>query len=149
MYVYRRFREFAELNSQVKQNFKGHHLRSALPPLPEKTLKATSDHRDPAFIQDRCVRLNNFLSMLIAIPHVSDMVCVKAFLGLMDQVKEYSVAFHVPTLGMSLLPCEKAGDNTPAIVGVLQKPELCEGVRPGDSISKINGVSVGGLAFSG
>jgi hypothetical protein len=34
--VHRRFRDFAELNSQVKQNFKGHHLRSSLPPLPEK-----------------------------------------------------------------------------------------------------------------
>jgi len=32
--VHRRFRDFADLNSNIKQNFKGHHLRSSLPSLP-------------------------------------------------------------------------------------------------------------------
>ncbi|KAJ1421377.1 hypothetical protein B484DRAFT_433259 [Ochromonadaceae sp. CCMP2298] len=84
--VHRRFREFAELNSQVKQNMKGHHLREALPPMPAKPTKAFTDHRDPVFIQERCQALERYVTDLVAIPHVSSMVCVKAFLGIMDQV---------------------------------------------------------------
>jgi hypothetical protein len=39
------------LNSQIKQNMKGHHMRDALPPLPEKTIKQFTDHKDLGFIQ--------------------------------------------------------------------------------------------------
>eukprot|EP01031_Cornospumella_fuschlensis_P031000 gene31000-37466_t len=66
-------------------NFKGNHLLAALPPLPEKPLKMLTDHRDPAFIQDRQLKLESYLVNLIAIPHVSDMISVKAFLGIMDE----------------------------------------------------------------
>lgn len=83
----RRFRDFAELNSQVKQNLKGHHLREILPPLPEKPLKSFTDHRDPVFIADRQAKLNIYLTALVAIPHVCDMICVRAFLGMMEQVQ--------------------------------------------------------------
>ncbi len=113
----RRFKDFVELNSQVKQNLKGNHLRWALPPIPEKPLKAMTDHRDPAFIQDRAAKLEIFISALVSVPHVSDMICVKAFVGIMEQVREFSLSFHVPTIGMSLLPSDRLGDNTPAIVG--------------------------------
>ena len=34
--VHRRFRDFADMNSQVKQNLKGHVLLSSIPALPEK-----------------------------------------------------------------------------------------------------------------
>ena len=56
--VHRRFKEFADLNSQIKQNFKGHHLRSSIPEFPEKTLKVLSDHREPGFIQERRAKLD-------------------------------------------------------------------------------------------
>jgi hypothetical protein len=85
--VHRRFKDFADMFSQVKQNFKGHHLRSSLPELPDKTLKLTTDHMDPLFITDRKTKLHNFMKTLLAIPHVADMTCVKAFLGLMEQVR--------------------------------------------------------------
>lgn len=143
----RRFKEFAELNSQIKQNLKGNHLRELLPPLPEKPSKAWTDHRDVQFIEDRKIKLEVFMSALTAIPHVSEMICVKAFLGLMEQVKEFSVAFFVPTLGLSLLPVGKGEQPTPAIIGSIQRPELCEGVLVGDSISKINGIPVAGGNF--
>lgn len=145
----RRFKDFVELNSQIKQNLKGNQLRWCLPPIPEKPLKSMTDHRDPAFIQDRCAKLEIFIASMVAVPHVSDMVCVKAFLGLMEQVREFSLSFHVPTIGMSLLPSERMGDNTPAIVGLIQKADICKGVLPGDSISKINGVAVAGMNFNG
>ena len=86
MKIFRRFREFAELNSQIKQNMKGHHLRDVLPSLPDKPLKQFTDHRDPSFIQDRCFKLERFVIAMTSIPHVANMVCMKAFLGLMDQV---------------------------------------------------------------
>lgn len=82
----RRFKDFADMFSQVKQNFKGHHLRSSLPELPERTLKLTTDHMDPSFIADRKNKLHEFITALLAIPHVANMTCVKAFLGLMEQV---------------------------------------------------------------
>lgn len=65
---------------------KGHHLRDVLPPLPEKPLKQFTDHTDLAFIQDRCFKLERFLINMNSIPHVASMVCMKAFLGIMDQV---------------------------------------------------------------
>lgn len=82
----RRFREFVELNSQIKQNMKGHHLRDVLPQMPDKPSKQFTDHRDPAFIQDRCFKLERFIVAMTSIPHVANMVCMKAFLGIMDQV---------------------------------------------------------------
>ena len=137
------------MNSQVKQNLKGHHLRDILPPLPEKPLKSFTDHRDPSFIKDRQMKLEIYLTALVAIPHVSDMICVKAFLGLMDQVREYSVSFHVPTLGMSLIPSGRPEqEGVPVLVGAIQKPESGP-MASGDSISKINGVPVAGLNFNG
>jgi hypothetical protein len=65
---------------------KGHHLRSSLPPLPDKTPKFAADHLDPLFIQDRKQKLQIFLRALLDIPHVGEMTCVKSFLGLMEQV---------------------------------------------------------------
>lgn len=70
----------------MKQNFKGNHLRASIPPFPEKTLKLTTDHRDPSFIQERSSKLERYLSTLLCVPHVCDMTCVKSFLGLMDKV---------------------------------------------------------------
>jgi hypothetical protein len=148
--VHRRFKEFADLNSQVKQNFKGHHLRSSIPEFPEKTLKVFADHRDPAFVQERVNKLERYMTYLFAVPHINDMTCVKAFLGLMDQVKELSVVFHIPTLGMTLLPTDKVG--TPCVVGNLQKrADAREGgcVQPGDVLSKINGLAVADSSYNG
>ena len=51
---------------------------------------------------------------------------------------------------MSLVPTSRAGDSsTPAVVGQVHKPEVCIGVMPGDTISKINGVAVTGCNFNG
>lgn len=163
----RRFRDFAEFNSQVKQNFKGHHLRELLPPLPEKPLKSLTDHKDPQFIMDRQLKLETFLIAILAVPHVSHMICSKAFVGLLDRVKEYSVSFHVPQLGLSLIPYNNSPTkaaaaaarqqdayaqddyNTPVVVGSVLKPDVCTGVSPGDTISKINGMPVAGTNFQG
>lgn len=147
--VHRRFRDFSELNSQVKQNLKGNHLLSILPPLPEKPLKLLTDHNDPQFIQDRQSKLEIYLNSLVAIPHVSEMVCVKAFVGLMEQVREFSLVFKVMMLGLSLNSSDKNPETTPAVVGSVQRADICQGVQAGDSISKVNGVPVAGMTFSG
>ena len=41
----------------------------------------------------RLVKLDRFLSQLVTIPHVPEMICVKAFLGIMDQVSS-SLSHH-------------------------------------------------------
>lgn len=63
----RRFRDFSELNSQVKQNFKGHHLRSSLPPFPEKHSKLTTNHGNQAFLIDRYTKLEVILKILFVL----------------------------------------------------------------------------------
>eukprot|EP01031_Cornospumella_fuschlensis_P027616 gene27616-33350_t len=162
--VHRRFRDFAEMNSAA--NFKGNHLLAALPPLPEKPLKMLTDHRDPAFIQDRQLKLESYLVNLIAIPHVPDMISVKAFLGIMDEVREYSLSFHTPQLGISLSPQTSANSlDTTVVVGEVVKEELktpppptvshtpspthqsSHTIQPGDVVSKVNGVCVGSVAM--
>jgi hypothetical protein len=57
----------------------------------------------------------------------------------------------VPTLGMSLIPSDKNGEfgAAPALVGLIQKPEVCKGVLPGDTLSRINGVPLHGMTFNG
>lgn len=146
--VHRRFRDFADLNSNIKQNFKGHHLRSSLPPLPDKTLKITTNHLDPAFIEERRMKLEIFLKLLIDIPHICDMTCAKAFLGLMDKVREISFSFRVPTIGLTL---HNGGLNSqsPAIVRSIENPQMAPGLYSGDAISKINGVPIQGETFKG
>ena len=75
-------------------------------------LKILVDHSDPAFIQDRIDGLNHFLRMIINLPHVSDMTCVRGFLGVMDRVVEYSTVFFTPTMGLTL--------DAPSTVGSVQ-----------------------------
>ncbi len=128
--------------SQVKQCLKGHHLYSSLPEFPQKPLKYTTDHDDPHFIENRKTKLESFLLSLLAMPHISHLTCVSSFLGIMEYVKEYSLAFHSPSLGLSLVAPDRLNQNNPAIVGSIQRHELCPGVAVGDSVSRINGISV-------
>jgi len=146
--VHRRFRDFADLNSNIKQNFKGHHLRSSLPSLPDKTLKFTTNHLDPAFIEERRQKLESFLKLLIDIPHVCEMTCTKAFLGLMDKVRELSFSFRVPTIGLTL-NSGGANSQSPAIIRSIENPSYAPGLYSGDAISKINGVPIQGETFKG
>lgn len=146
--VHRRFKEFADLNSQVKQNLKGHHLRSSLPNLPEKTLKLTQDHSNPAFIEHRKCGLQQYIKMLVSVPHVPEMNCVKAFLGLINNIRELSIVFKKTQLGLSLNPCDK-NKTTPAIVGAVLSIDNAPGIFTGDAISKINGMPVAGDTFKG
>lgn len=46
---------------------------------------------------------------LIRIPHVTELTSVRSFLGIMDKVRETSLLFTSPTLGMTLLPSETSG----------------------------------------
>jgi hypothetical protein len=107
--VHRRFRDFDELLTEVKRRLKGHHLYSSLPRLPDKRAKLITDHNDSHFLLQRSRELKVFLVSLLQFPHVPLMTCTKAFLGLMEQVRETSVVFTTPTLGMSLVPSQIPG----------------------------------------
>ncbi len=124
-------------------------MRSSLPPLPEKTPKFVADHLSPEFIEDRKRKLQVFLRSLLEVPHVSEMTCVKSFLGLMEQLKELSFAVRVPKLGIGLVPSEKLGSLRTAVVSHVGQSDFCPGIEVGDVISRVNGVSVTGLSFRG
>ena len=141
--VHRRFRDFADMNSQIKQNLKGHQIWSSLPNLPDKTLKFLVDHNDPAFVAERQIGLHTYLGMMVNMPHVNEMTCVKSFLGLMDKVTEYSIVFYTPQLGMSVDP------GASIVVTSIQNPSLSANlVRCGDALSKIAGVPIAGTTFN-
>lgn len=80
-YITRRFKEFTDLDTQLKMFFKG----KELPPLPRKAIKGLVDHRDPAFIEDRRQRLAQFLTALTNEPTVGEFPYVSAFLGFPTQ----------------------------------------------------------------
>jgi hypothetical protein len=110
----------------------------SLPTLPEKKVKFSKsiytslispcdpdiccgtvvDHTDPAFLATREHALQTYLTALIRIPHVTDLVSTKAFIGLMEKVRETSMIFTTPTIGVTLIPCDSPG--TPAVVGFIQ-----------------------------
>lgn len=145
--VHRRFKDFSVLNSDIREHFKGHHLKSSLPDLPEKRSKLTTDHTSPVFLQQRETQLQIYLASLVRVPHVAEMISMKTFLGLMDKVRETSLMFSSPTLGLTLIPCESPG--SPAVIGFVQNPDLCSLLTVGDIVSKINGSAVGTLSFDG
>lgn len=107
--VHRRFRDFSELLTEVRRRLKGHHLYGSLPELPEKHLKMLTDHNNSYFLDQRTSELNNFLTNLFRFPHVPHMTCSKAFLGLMEQVRETSFIFPQAVLGISLVPASNSG----------------------------------------
>lgn len=145
--VHRRFRDFADLNDQVKQNLKGNHLYSSIPPFPEKTLKIGNNklHSDPAFIQARLAKLEIYVAALVRVPHVVNMICMRAFFGLMESVREFSVIYRLPQLGVTL----QRSANETASVCKIQNPEIAPSLRVGDSVSKVNGVVVSEMNFNG
>lgn len=145
--VHRRFKDFSLLNSDIREHFKGHHLKSSLPDLPEKKSKLTTDHTSPIFLQQRESQLQAYLASLVRVPHVAEMISLKTFLGLMDKVRETSLKFASPTLGLTLIPCESPG--SPAVIGYVQNTDLCSSLTAGDIVSKINGSAVGTLTFDG
>ena len=120
--VHRRFRDFDELLTEVKRRLKGHHLYSSLPRVPDKKAKLITDHNDSHFLLQRSRELKVFLVSLLQFPHVPLMTCTKAFLGLMEQVRETSVVFTTPTLGMSLVPSQIPGTAIMQNVAILLFP---------------------------
>ena len=149
--VHRRFRDFVDLHENVKQNLKGNHLYNSLPSLPDKTLKIGSNvavHTDPSFIQARLSKLDSYLSALIRVPHVADMVALRAFLGILECVREYSVVYRSSQLGITLQRTSIPPAHESSVVGSVPEAEE-NGVRVGDAVSKLNGVAVEDLNFSG
>lgn len=153
--VHRRFREFDGLLLLVQQNLRGHHLYASLPQLPQKTYYLPREKQtDPAFVASRLQCLDQFLTHLCSVPHVSDMTCTQAFLGFVGSVREYSVVFHQPLLGITL----HRGPDEAVVVGGISPPGPGAASTPaqspaslsvGDGVSKLNGLPLGEANFNG
>lgn len=155
------------MNSQVKQNLKGSRFIKTLPKFIGKVPKWAVDHEEPKFVTGRKQKLAVFVSRLVNLPHVVDMTCTKAFLGIIDQVcvfresyprffhesrclqvREVSFAFQ-DKLGLTLAINKRSDALSPAVIQSIQKPENCEGIFCGDCVSRVNGQSVAEISFSG
>ena len=121
--THRRFRDFADLHEQVRQNLRGNHLYGSIPSLPEKTIKIGQEqlHANPEFIRCRVEKLNLYVTQLLRVPHVSEMVCTRAFLGLMESVREFSIVYREQQLGLTLQRMHggKEGATVGAVVSYL------------------------------
>lgn len=89
--VYRRFCEFAALHDLCVAMLKGHHLYSCLPPLPDKHLKAVFGDGGKQFIAERSRELQAYIQTLLQLPHIGALETVHAFLGIVGNLREYSV----------------------------------------------------------
>jgi hypothetical protein len=54
-----------------------------------------------------------FIKSLIDVPHVPAMICTKAFLGILDRVREMSLLFDRQILGLTLVPFGLTPTSTP------------------------------------
>jgi len=141
--VCRRFQDFIELNQQIRAAFKGHVLFERIPKFPQKHLKLIVDHTTVGFVQTRRAELERYLRQLVQLPYVSEMIPFLTFLGIIGNVREFSVIFPLPTLGIVLAP-----SASPASTGFSVMVQNCQddvanhGLLIGDFISKINGQNV-------
>ncbi|CAM9535389.1 unnamed protein product, partial [Hapterophycus canaliculatus] len=157
--VHRRFRDFCALHDQVESLMKGHHLRSSLPRFPGKKSKLWTNHGDMSFVENRRKALEQYLKTLLQLPHVSTLDSTRAFLGMVGNLREFSVAWEGKELGVKLKRASEVAGGTlgvggagvagpngdagapPVITAVLGKERSPPGVLPGDRLLKVNGDS--------
>ncbi|CAM9243746.1 unnamed protein product, partial [Phaeothamnion confervicola] len=136
--------------NQVDGLMKGHHLRASLPRLPNKHLKLVIDHGDRRFADERREQLQDFLRILLPLPHVGDLDTTRAFLGILGNTREYSVVFKRQKLGLVLQPSPRLAG--PPVVASLQEENgrnaAPSEVSVGDRVSKIGGAPVEGMPFA-
>ena len=141
----RRFKHFAELNSNLKSSIYGCHMVKSLPKFPAKGIKFLKRHDDPKFVEDRRKRLQEYLRFLARIPLISRNAEFRRFLGIADAKKpkfkilgnstyvvppdyselakefdarpgEYSVIFPLGSLGLVLKSQRNADPKCPTVV---------------------------------
>ncbi|CAN0151889.1 unnamed protein product [Ectocarpus sp. 6 AP-2014] len=157
--VHRRFRDFYALQEQVESLMKGHHLRSSLPRFPGKKSKLWTNHGDVSFVEERRKALEQYLKTLLQLPHVSTLDSTRAFLGMVGNLREFSVSWEGKELGAKLKRASEVaggklgvggagstgpngdGGAPPVITAVLGNGRSPPGVCPGDRLFKVNGDS--------
>jgi len=142
--VHRRFRDFSNLDAEIRAALKGNHLSSSLPILPGKAIKVLHDHKTPEFIEQRRIDLDVYLQKLFNMPHVPQMYQLQSFLGIVKTVREYSVVFRNLDTGISL---ERVQAESPACVALVRDTTLRDQISVGDLVSKINGKPVARVTF--
>ena len=148
---HRRFRDFGELNEDLRSAFKGHQLLANVPEMPPKELKVLQNHFEGHFVEERRLRLDSMMQRIVGVPRFASSPAVLAFLGMSDQVREASVLFKDGPLGLIVDPAPTTSGRASSSMVVGFKP-LDSGqpgpaaasgvVSVGDIISKINGESV-------
>ncbi|KAH8095728.1 hypothetical protein JL720_3051 [Aureococcus anophagefferens] len=149
--VHRRFRDFADLDEAITGALAGHHVRNSVPRLPLKKLKLFQDHNDAAFLEARRRDLDGYVAKLVHVPHVWATPPAAPFVGVANNVREYSVVFPERTLGFTLgksSGAESRENDFPAFVASCRPPDCPVDIRIGDLLSKISGRSVATMTFA-
>ena len=122
-----------------------------VPRLPQKKLKLLQDHNDTAFLEARRRDLDGYVAKLVHVPHVWATPPAAPFVGVANNVREYSVVFPERTLGFTLgksSGAESRENDFPAFVASCRPPDCPVDVRIGDLLSKISGRSVATMTFA-
>merc|ERR1712146_333790 len=67
----RRFKEFSQLDTDIRSLYREHQLYSNLPSLPPLYNTLSVDHTDSAFLAERQIALEQYLAKLLRIPHAT------------------------------------------------------------------------------
>ena len=126
-------------------------ISTQVPRLPQKKLKLFQDHNDTAFLEARRRDLDGYVAKLVHVPHVWATPPAAPFVGVANNVREYSVVFPERTLGFTLgksSGAESRENDFPAFVASCRPPDCPVDVRIGDLLSKISGRSVATMTFA-
>jgi len=142
---HRRYRDFTHLHDNVSSALNGNDARRHLPSLPGKQVKLLVDHVDESFIDSRRRALQRYLTAMIAIPQALTCLELQAFLGLSENVREFSILCTYRSVGCQFQDA-KQGDMGPLVTSVTS--ELFDlGLRVGAILTKINGSSTSSRSF--
>lgn len=70
---WKRFSDFVNFDYQLRTSFASHHLLDNLPALPSRQVKLIMDHLNPDFVEERRLRLDEYVQALMKIPKVTQL----------------------------------------------------------------------------
>ena len=79
--VLKRFGQFHDMDTLLREDFKGHAIVNYLPTLPSRKLKLLENHLDPAFVEIRRALLEHYIKYLIRMTEAIRNKHVLEFLG--------------------------------------------------------------------
>lgn len=141
--VYHRYQDFINLQNNLVDQLP----EAPFPQMPPREIPWFVDHTNPNFLQKRKDLFDKYIKELVKILSTENNFLLLNFLGYYDEdVREVSLLFHSPTIGLKLKENEK-DENYKAVImsfphtkdDKAKEAEKTNLIDVGDSISNING----------